>query len=83
MSEPFKVYRAGKMLDWIENAVTEWAEGLVLEHFDVGSIEELTREQIDEVVTECGEVSNYDSTLGLGFRNVINTWENEHDEYLL
>jgi hypothetical protein len=82
MSEPFKVHRPGKMLDWIENHVTEWAEQLVLEHFGADTIGELTRDQIDEVVVESDEVSDFDSTLGLGFRNVISTWENENDEYI-
>lgn len=82
MSEPFKVYRAGKMLDWIENAVTEWAEQMVLEHFEATSIEDLTREQIDEVVIQYDEVSDYDTTLGVGFRNVISAWESGNDEYI-
>lgn len=82
MSEPFKVYRAGKMLDWIENAVTEWAEQMVLAHFEAASIEDLTRDQIDEVVIQYDEVSDYDTTLGVGFRNVISTWESGNDEYI-
>ena len=52
MSEPFKIYKASKMLDYIENELTEWALGLVTEHFGVETIEELSREQLDEVVTE-------------------------------
>jgi len=81
--EKFKVYKAHKMLDWIENEVTEWAYGLVTEHFGVDSPEELTREQIDEVIEQWEELVEYDGMLGLGFRNVINTWENENEEYII
>lgn len=44
--EPFKVYKAHKLMDWIENEVTEWAYNQVTEHFGVDSPEELSREQI-------------------------------------
>jgi len=81
--EKFKVYKAHKMLDWIENEVTEWAYGLVTYHFGVDSPEELTREQIDEVIEQWEELVEYDGMLGLGFRNVINTWENENEEYII
>jgi len=81
--EKFKVYKAHKMLDWIEDEVTEWAYGLVTEHFGVDSPEELTREQIDEVIEQWEELVEYDGMLGLGFRNVINIWENENEEYII
>lgn len=80
--EKFKIWKAGKMLDWIENEVTNWASDLVTEHFGC-EIEELTREQIDEVIEQWEEITEFDDTLGLGFRNVINTWENEKEEYII
>ena len=80
-TEPFKVYKAHKMADWIENHVTEWASILVTEHFDC-DVEELTREQIQEVADQYDELYDYDPTIALGFRNVINSWENENEEYL-
>ena len=83
MNEPFKVHKAHKMLDWLESQVTEWANDLVVEHFGVESVEELSREQLDEVITQWEELSDYDGTLALGFRNVIGIWENEHDEYII
>ena len=81
MSEPFKIYKANEMLDYIENELTEWALGLLTEHFDVETIEELTREQLDEVVAEYYDLHEWDGTLGMGFRNVINIWENDHGSY--
>jgi hypothetical protein len=83
MSEPFKIYKANKMQDWIENHVTEWAYGLISEHFGVDSPEELSREQLDEVITEWEEMVDYDGTLAMGLRNAISTWENEHDDYII
>jgi hypothetical protein len=50
MTKEFKIYKANKMLDYIENQLTEWALGLVTEHFGVETIEELTRDQLDEVI---------------------------------
>lgn len=81
--EKFKIYRAHKMLDWIENHVTEWANDLIAEHFGVEEVEELSREQIDEVIDQWEEMCDYDGMLALGLRNCINCWENEHEEYLI
>ena len=80
--DKFKIYKAHKMLEWIENNVTEWAEELIENHFDVEIIE-LTQEQIYEVIDEWEEMMNYDQTLALGIRNCISIWENEHEEYLV
>lgn len=78
--EPFKVYKAHKLMDWIENEVTEWAYNQVTEHFGVESPEELSREQIEEVIEE---MENFDDWCYTGLRNVVNCWENENDEYLI
>ena len=80
MTEPFKIYKAHKMLDRIENEVTEWAYSLVTEHFGVETPAELTRDQLDEVVVEYYEISEYDGTLGMGVLNVIRMWEDENEE---
>lgn len=85
MSEPFKVYKAHKMLDWLENEVTEWAYGLIQEHFGVECPSELSREQLDEVISEWEELSDYagGEWLALGMRNAISVWENEKEEYII
>lgn len=85
MSDKFTVHKPHKMLDWLENEVTEWAYGLVQEHFGVDSPDELSREQIDEVVEQWDELTEYSGGdwLALGMRNVISVWENENDEYLI
>lgn len=78
--EPFKVYKAHKLMDWIENEVTEWAYNQVTEHFGVEEPDELSREQIEEVIAE---MNNFDDWCYTGLRNVVSIWENEHDEYLI
>jgi hypothetical protein len=80
--EKFKIHKANKMADWVENAVTEWASDLILGHFEVESIGDLTRKEIDEVIEEWEELSSYNDWLGLGFRNCICTWETENNEYV-
>ena len=81
--EKFKIYKAHKMLDWLESQVTEWANDLIVEHFGVESVDELTREQLDEVIEQWQEMEDYDGMLALGLRNCINTWENEHEDYVI
>lgn len=83
MTEKFEVFKAHKMSDWIENHVTDWAHDLVTEHFGVEGPEELSREQIDEVIEEYNRLYEFDPTVAMGFRNVISNWENEHEEYLI
>jgi len=84
MSESFKVYRAHKMADWLEAQATEWATDLVLHHFRVGVVEELSREQIGEVVIQYEDLDEqYGDAISIGFLNVIRTWENENDDYIL
>ncbi|MDC1446475.1 hypothetical protein N8344_00725 [bacterium] len=85
MSEAFEIRRPGKMLDYLEGQVTEWAFGLIEEHFGVDSPDELTRDQIDEVIDQWNELleSSGLDFLALGLRNAISQWENEHDDYII
>ena len=77
--EKFKVYKAHKLMDWIENEVTEWALNQVTEHFG-DDVENLTQEQIEEVIEE---MDNFDDWTYTGLRNIVSIWENENDEYLI
>lgn len=83
--EKFKIHRPHKMLDWLENEVTDWAYNLVTEHFDVECPSDLNKSQIEEVIEQYDEMYEYacGDWLALGMRNVISNWENEHDEYLI
>ena len=85
MSEAFEINRPGKMLDYLEEQVTEWAFGLIEEHFGVDSPDELSRDQIDEVVDQWSEMLDMSGGdwLAMGLRNAISQWENEHDDYII
>lgn len=86
MSEDkFEIHRPGKMLDYLESQVTEWAFELIQEHFGVDSPDELSREQLDEVIEQWDEMLEMSGGdfLALGLRNAIGQWENEHDEYII
>ena len=71
---------------WLEDAVTGWATDVVLSHFDVASVEDLSRQQVDEVATEAVELEQTSiifNPLALGLLNVVREWEGEHDEEVL
>lgn len=74
-----------KIHKWAENAeliLTEWAEDEIREFYNIDDMKKLTEYQINEIeefVNEAEE-SWYDWVL-IGFRNVINWWENEKYEY--
>lgn len=71
-----------KIHKWAENAeriLTEWAEDEIREFYSIDDMEELTEDQINEI-REFVEESWYDWVC-IGFRNVINWWENENYDY--
>lgn len=84
--EKFELYRIHKMQEWLEREATEWVLDKVTDYFGVENAEELSREQLDEVIEywEDGMTNYYDDQyIGMALRNVIATWENEHDEYIV
>ena len=63
----FRVHRAHKMMDWIENEVTEWAQGIVFEHYGVEEVTELSRDQVEEVAAEADRLDeDYGDFISLG-----------------
>ena len=83
--DKFTVHKPHKMMDWLEGEMTDWAIGLVTEHFGVEEVDLLAREQIDQVILEyerLSEMGGYD-WLAIGMRNAVGIWENENDEYIL
>jgi len=86
MSDFKMVHRPHKMMDWLEGEVSEWAFGIVQEYFGVEDISELSEEKINEVLTEYNLLNDSDmgyDWLAIGFRNVISSWENENDNYII
>jgi len=85
MSEDkFSVHRAHKMLDWLEQESTQWAENRVEEHFGCEQISDLTQEQIEEVAAVAEELDEqHGDMLSIGMYNVVRQWENENEESIL
>lgn len=79
----FKIHKAHKMSESIENQVTEWALELIQNHFGVEGPEELSREQLDEVIEQWAEMLKYDKTLASGLYNCISIWENDREEHIV
>lgn len=79
--EKFSIGRIDKFEDWLEGECTDYAHNHIKEHFGVDEVEELTKEQIAEVVDFSEEIEN--SWVSLGLRNCVNIWENENDEFIL
>ena len=86
MSDFKIVHKPHKMLDWLEGEVTDWAHNIIKEHFSIEDTDELSKEQIEEVIAEWEKLTEaemgYD-WLAIGFRNIIGSWENEHYDYLI
>ena len=85
MTEFKMVHKPHKMVEWLEGECTEWADGIIKEHFQVEDTDTLSKEQIQEVIAEWElllDSASYDF-LAMGFRNIISSWENEHDDYLI
>ena len=72
-----KIYKSE---EWFEQQATEWVFDYVCEFYDVEDIEELTEEQIDEIVQYRENDLNEYSPMQLGFSNIIAQWESAQDE---
>ena len=75
----FDVPKIHKWAENIENTLTEWAEESIQEHYGVDEMSELDADQIAEIqeFVDGSEDTWYDWVC-IGFRNVINWWENEN-----
>ena len=72
-----KIYKSE---EWFEQQATEWVFDYVCEFYDVEDIEDLTEEQIEEIVQyRENDLSDY-SPMQMGFSNIINQWEDAQDE---
>ena len=73
----FEVRKQHKLQDQIENLCYEWAYEDVLEYFSVESIEDLTKEQIDEIYTYSESEECYEGMVGVTLRSMCEQWENK------
>ena len=73
----FEVRKQHKLQDQIESLCYEWAYEDVLEYFSVESIEDLTKEQIDEIYTYSESEECYEGMVGVTLRSMCEQWENK------
>ena len=72
---PFQVNKQHKLQDQIENLCYEWAYEDVLEYFNVESIEDLTKEQVDEIYTYSESEECYEGMVRVTLRSMCEQWE--------
>ena len=72
---PFEVIKQHKLQDQIENLCYEWAYEDVLGYFNVESIEDLTKEQVDEIYTYSESEECYEGMVGVTLRSMCEQWE--------
>ena len=78
--ETYKWHRLHKFEENIERTITEWVEEHIQEHFGVDNTDDLTEEQIDEVIKFRDEDLNEFSPMQWGYSAVISNWENNQWE---
>lgn len=75
----FDVPNIHKWSDNIEHTLTEWSEHHVKEWYDVDDSTELSAAQIEEIEEFLAEAEDtWYNWVCIGFRNIVNNWENEH-----
>ena len=72
---PFQVNKQHKLQDQIENLCYEWAYEDVLGYFNVESIEDLTKEQVDEIYVYSESDVCYEGMVGVTLRSMCEQWE--------
>ena len=72
-----KIYKSE---EWFEQQATEWVFDYVCEFYDVEDIEDLTEEQIEEIVQYRENDLNEYSPMQMGFSNIITQWEDAQYE---
>ena len=72
-----KIYKSE---EWFEQQATEWVFDYICEFYDVEDIEDLTEEQIEEIVQYRENDLNEYSPMQMGFSNIITQWEDATHE---
>jgi len=71
----FEWYRTHKILDWLEREMIECVESHVLDFYEVDSVEELSEEQMDEIMRWREEELDEYHPLQMGFSSLYSWWE--------
>ena len=75
----FEWNRIHKWEERIESDVTDSVYEVVCEYYGVEEVEDLTKEQIEEVDQYRNDVLSEYSAMQIGFSNLINHWESENE----
>lgn len=78
--ERYTWHRIHKTEENLERQITEWVEEHIQEWFGVDDTNDLTEEQIDEVIKFRDEDLNEVSPMQWGYSNIISAWENNQWE---
>jgi len=73
----FQVNKQHKLQDQIENLCYEWAIEDVMSYFNVKEIEDLTKEQVDEIYVYSESDECYEGMVGVALRSMVDQWENQ------
>ena len=73
----FEVRKQHKLQDQIENLCYEWAIEDVMSYFNVEEIEDLTKEQVDEIYVYSESDECYEGMVGVALRSMVDQWENQ------
>ncbi len=71
----FQVNKQHKLQDQIENLCYEWAIEDVMSYFNVEEIEDLTKEQVDEIYAYSESDECYEGMVGVSLRSMCEQWE--------
>lgn len=72
----FQWNRIHKHEEAIENEIFERVKEAIGNHYELENIENLTQEQVDEIIEWQEQELPNDSVMQIGFDDVINYWEN-------
>ena len=75
----YSATNAGKLMNQLEETATEWMSQQVCDYFDAFSVEDLDKDQVEEIF-EYLESADLDQYVALGLRNVIERWSMEHED---
>ena len=81
MSEKFQIFKMHKLQERMEQMAHEWVWEDISEHFKVEDIEDLNKEQVDEIYAYAESEECYDDYVGMVLRSICDNWEGMQGEW--
>jgi len=78
----FDAGKVGKLQDRLEDMAYEWMDYRIQEHYGVEDMNELTKEQVDEIWEYSESDDCYEPYVGMALRSMCDNWymENESED---